>query len=86
MIYLVLSAAVLGVRMTESLCLRSRFGTPITAARGLEHETTPVIQPNMNEISDYVASVAKFFKLQLGASLTDVYKLGSLAHGGYSQT
>ena len=39
----------------------------------------------MNEITDYVASVAKFFKLQLGASLTDVYKLGSLAHGGFSQ-
>ena len=33
----------------------------------------------MNEITDYVASVAKFFKLQLGAYLTDVYKLGSLA-------
>ena len=39
----------------------------------------------MNEITDYVASVAKFFKLQLGASLTNVYKLGSLAHGGFSQ-
>ncbi len=40
---------------------------------------------DLNEITDYVASVAKFFKLQLGASLTDVYKLGSLAHGGFSQ-
>lgn len=39
----------------------------------------------MNEITDYVASVAKLFKLQLGASLTDVYKMGSLAHGGFSQ-
>ena len=39
----------------------------------------------MNEITDYVGRVAKFFKLQLGASLTDVYKLGSLAHGGFSQ-
>lgn len=58
---------------------------PIAAEHGLEQETTPVIQLNMNEITDYVASVAKFFKLQLGASLTDVYKLGSLAHGGFSQ-
>ncbi len=69
----------------SSLCLRSEFLVPITAEHGLEHEATPVIQLNMNEIADYVASVAKFFKLQLGASLTDVYKLGSLAHGGFSQ-
>ncbi len=33
----------------------------------------------MNEITNYVASVAKFFKLQLGPSLTDVYKIGILA-------
>ncbi|MFQ5683726.1 MAG: nucleotidyltransferase domain-containing protein [Candidatus Binatia bacterium] len=39
----------------------------------------------MNEILNYVASVAKIFKHQLGTSLVDVYKVGSLAHGGFSQ-
>ena len=38
------------------------------------------------EILNYVVSVAEYFKSQLGASLVDVYKMGSLAHGGFSQT
>ncbi len=38
----------------------------------------------MNEITDYVARVAEHFRSQLGPSLIEVYKLGSLAHGGFS--
>jgi hypothetical protein len=38
----------------------------------------------MNEISEYVAHVAELFRSELGPSLVEVYKLGSLAHGGFS--
>ena len=38
----------------------------------------------MKDISDYVGRVADFFQSQLGSSLVEVYKLGSLAHGGFS--
>ena len=38
----------------------------------------------MNEISEYVARVAEQFRSELGPSLVEVYKLGSLAHGGFS--
>lgn len=38
----------------------------------------------MKEIDNYVARVAEFFNWRLGASLVDAYKLGSLAHGGFS--
>ena len=38
----------------------------------------------MNEISEYVARVAERFHTKLGSSLVEVYKLGSLAHGGFS--
>lgn len=40
----------------------------------------------MNDIGQYIARVAEQFKSQLGPCLVDVYKLGSLAHGGFSQT
>jgi len=39
----------------------------------------------MQAIVDYVGSVAKNFKSKLGPSLVEVYKIGSLAHGGFSQ-
>jgi len=38
----------------------------------------------MNEIDKFVARVAGFFQAKLGSSLADAYKLGSLAHGGFS--
>jgi hypothetical protein len=38
----------------------------------------------MIEIDKFVAAVAEFSQMQLGASLVDAYKLGSLAHGGFS--
>jgi predicted nucleotidyltransferase len=38
----------------------------------------------MNDMEKYVARVAEQFKFQLGSSLVEVYKLGSLAHGGFS--
>jgi hypothetical protein len=38
----------------------------------------------MNDIEKYVVRVAKHFKSRLGASLVEAYKLGSLAHGGFS--
>ena len=38
----------------------------------------------MNKISQYVARVAEHFRSELGPSLVEVYKLGSLAHGGFS--
>jgi len=38
----------------------------------------------MNEITNFVAHVAEHFKGRLGVSLVDAYKLGSLAHGGFS--
>ncbi len=40
----------------------------------------------MSEITDYVASVADYFKSHLGPILVEVYKMGSLAHGGFSDT
>jgi len=38
----------------------------------------------MNDIENYVLSVAAFLKANLGADLVEAYKLGSLAHGGFS--
>lgn len=38
----------------------------------------------MDELLDYVARVAEYFKSRLGGSLVEAYKLGSLAHGGFS--
>ena len=38
----------------------------------------------MKEINEYVARVAEHFRSELGPSLVDVYKRGSLAHGGFS--
>lgn len=38
----------------------------------------------MNEIATYVPRAAEFFQPHLGSSLVEVYKLGSLAHGGFS--
>ena len=39
----------------------------------------------MNEIANYVTRVAEHFKNQLAPAVVEVYKLGSLAHGGFSQ-
>ena len=38
----------------------------------------------MSDIESFVATVARYFESRLGASLVDAYKLGSLAHGGFS--
>jgi len=38
----------------------------------------------MEAILSYVNRVAEYFKSQLGTSLVEAYKLGSLAHGGFS--
>ncbi|MGH7793539.1 MAG: hypothetical protein ACREQ2_01340 [Candidatus Binatia bacterium] len=38
----------------------------------------------MNEISNFLSLVANYFKAHLGNSLVEAYKLGSLAHGGFS--
>jgi hypothetical protein len=38
----------------------------------------------MNGIDGYVLRVADFFAARLGATLVEVYRLGSLAHGGFS--
>lgn len=38
----------------------------------------------MKKVEDYVARVAEFFQARLGSSLIEAYKLGSLAHGGFS--
>ena len=40
----------------------------------------------MNEIAKFAALVADYFKSSLGHSLLGVYKLGSLAHGGFSNS
>ena len=39
----------------------------------------------MQPILDYVARVAEHFKSKLRSSLVEAYKIGSLAHGGFSQ-
>src|SRR5215510_8795003 len=39
----------------------------------------------MQAILDYVGRVAEHFKSKLGSSLVEAYKIGSLAHGGFSQ-
>ena len=38
----------------------------------------------MNDIENFVLRVVKHFQAKLGTSLVDAYKLGSLAHGGFS--
>src|SRR5262245_63010689 len=38
----------------------------------------------MQAIDDYVGRVAEHFKSKLGSSLLEAYKIGSLAHGGFS--
>ena len=38
----------------------------------------------MKEISNFVSRVAEHFKARLSGSLVEAYKLGSLAHGGFS--
>jgi hypothetical protein len=40
--------------------------------------------PEANTIDGYVEKVAAYFRDGLGARLIEVYKLGSLAHGGFS--
>lgn len=39
----------------------------------------------MKDIDDYIGCVAENFKSKLSSSLVEVYKIGSLAHGGFSQ-
>jgi hypothetical protein len=38
----------------------------------------------MNGINSYILRIADFFNTRLGSPLVEVYKLGSLAHGGFS--
>ncbi|HEX9455194.1 MAG TPA: hypothetical protein VGA27_12560 [Candidatus Binatia bacterium] len=38
----------------------------------------------MNDVENFVLRVANHFQAKLGTSLVDSYKLGSLAHGGFS--
>ncbi len=38
----------------------------------------------MPELQIYVATIAEYFRSRLGAPLVEAYKLGSLAHGGFS--
>jgi predicted nucleotidyltransferase len=38
----------------------------------------------MNEINNFITRVAEYFRSRLEPSLVDVYKMGSLAHGGFS--
>ena len=40
----------------------------------------------MNQIDEFVNRTAHFFQEKLGSFLMDAYKLGSLAHGGFSDT
>jgi len=39
----------------------------------------------MGQIDHFTTQVAEFFAARLGASLVEAYKLGSLAHGGFSK-
>jgi predicted nucleotidyltransferase len=38
----------------------------------------------MRAIVDYVGCIAENFKAKLGPALIEAYKIGSLAHGGFS--
>jgi len=38
----------------------------------------------MDQITDFIVRVAEHFNSRLGSSLVEAYKLGSLAHGGFS--
>ncbi len=40
----------------------------------------------MDAVEEYIARVARHFKSCLGSKLLEAYKLGSLAHGGFSVT
>jgi hypothetical protein len=39
----------------------------------------------MEVVNNYIDKVADHFQIRLGTSLVEVYKLGSLAHGGFSE-
>lgn len=39
----------------------------------------------LTDIEKFVAQVAEYFKSQLGDTVVEVFKLGSLAHGGFSR-
>lgn len=39
----------------------------------------------MRDIETYVLNVARHFQSRLGSSLSEAYKIGSLAHGGFSE-
>ena len=39
----------------------------------------------MNEITSFIEQVGEHFKSRLGTKLFEAYKLGSLAHGGFSE-
>jgi hypothetical protein len=43
------------------------------------------MQVDLKELDDYCNTIAAYFKRHLGADLVEAYKLGSLAHGGFSQ-
>jgi predicted nucleotidyltransferase len=43
------------------------------------------VSPVVTEIEIFVSRVAQHFQSRLGNSLVEVYKLGSLAHGGFSE-
>jgi hypothetical protein len=38
-----------------------------------------------SELGEFIARLAEHFNLKLGSSVVEVYKLGSLAHGGFSE-
>jgi predicted nucleotidyltransferase len=38
----------------------------------------------MQDLEDFIDGVAEHFKFKLGSAVVEVYKLGSLAHGGFS--
>jgi hypothetical protein len=40
----------------------------------------------IHEIDEFVDHAARLFRAKLGSSLVEAYKLGSLAHGGFSNT
>jgi predicted nucleotidyltransferase len=44
-----------------------------------------VLGDRMDKLFDYVAGVAGYFKTVLADSVIEVYRLGSLAHGGFSK-
>ena len=56
---------------------------PRARREGSDEKVEILLRP-MNAMENYILWVAQHFKARLGPALVEIYKIGSLAHGGFS--